>query len=98
VPGPRAQRSVADGLALGLLALLSTDGPQAPDGAYRGGLTAHQVRLVTEYLESRLSDAPDLRELAGIAGLSPSHFQRAFRASMGDPPHRWLTGRRVRRA
>ncbi len=36
--------------------------------------------------------------MARDAGLSPSHFHRAFRVSMGAPPHRWLTGRRVRRA
>ncbi|HEX4710094.1 AraC family transcriptional regulator [Phenylobacterium sp.] len=89
---------LGDSLALGLAALLSGPHPEPAASAYRGGLTARQVRIVTDYLESRLSESVDLVALAGVAGLSPSHFHRAFRASMGAPPHRWLTARRIRRA
>ena len=39
-----------------------------------------------------------LQELAGIAGLSTSHFGRAFKQSKGVTPHRYLTQRRVQRA
>jgi AraC-like DNA-binding protein len=89
---------LADSLSLGLLALLSDSRDEPQVSAYRGGLTARQMRLVTEHLESRLSQAADPAVLAGITGLSPSHFHRAFRASMGAPPHRWLLERRIRRA
>ena len=39
-----------------------------------------------------------METIAKEAGLSRSHFHRAFRASMGAPPHRWLIERRIRRA
>jgi AraC family transcriptional regulator len=89
---------LGDSLALGLTALLAGPGPAPAPSAYRGGLTARQVRIVTDYLDSRLPQSLDLAEVAGLAGLSPSHFHRAFRLTMGAPPHRWLTRRRIRRA
>jgi len=36
-----------------------------------------------------------MRELASVAGLSPSHFGRAFKASTGMTPHRWIVQRRI---
>jgi AraC-like DNA-binding protein len=89
---------LGDSLALGLVALLSSARPEPARSAYRGGLTARQVSVVTAYLESRLPESVDLADLARVAGLSPSHFHRAFRLTMGAPPHRWLTRRRIRRA
>jgi AraC family transcriptional regulator len=89
---------LGDGLALALSALLANVDHGQGERPHRAGLTARQVRRVTDYLDSHLSEAIGLPELARVAGLSPSHFHRAFRASMGAPPHRWLTGRRIRRA
>ena len=89
---------LGDSLALGLAALLSSPRPEPATSAYRGGLTARQVRVATDYLESRLPESVNLVDLAGLAGLSPSHFHRAFRLTMGAPPHRWLMRRRIRRA
>jgi len=89
---------LGDGLALSLAALLSSPRSEPATGAYRGGLTARQVRIATDYLESRLPESVNLVDLAGLAGLSPSHFHRAFRLTMGAPPHRWLMRRRIRRA
>ncbi len=86
---------LGDGIALGLAALLSNPRPEPARSAHRGGLTARQVRIVTDYLESRLPGAVDMVDLARIAGLSPSHFHRAFRLTMGAPPHRWLMRRRI---
>ena len=87
---------LGDSLALGLAALISKT--QRTSGARRGGLTAPQIRRVTDYLDGHLCEIVDLTELASVAGLSPSHFHRAFRQTMGAPPHRWLTSRRIRRA
>jgi AraC family transcriptional regulator len=36
-----------------------------------------------------------LKELASVAGLSPSHFGRAFKASTGLTPHRWIVQRKI---
>jgi AraC-like DNA-binding protein len=40
----------------------------------------------------------DVPALADIAHVSPAHFSRQFRATFGEPPHRYLQRRRVERA
>jgi AraC-like DNA-binding protein len=40
----------------------------------------------------------DVPGLARIAHVSPAHFSRQFRATFGEPPHRYLQRRRVERA
>lgn len=40
----------------------------------------------------------DVPALARIALVSPAHFSRQFRATFGEPPHRYLQRRRVERA
>jgi AraC-like DNA-binding protein len=42
--------------------------------------------------------ALDIATLAGIACVSEAHFIRTFRATFGEPPHRYLQRRRVERA
>jgi AraC family transcriptional regulator len=64
----------------------------------RGGLALWQRRRVEELLDARLDGTVRLAELAGECQLSVRHFTRAFRESMGQPPHRWLTARRLERA
>ncbi len=39
-----------------------------------------------------------IAELAELCRLSPFHFARAFRHSLGRPPHGYVTARRVERA
>lgn len=40
----------------------------------------------------------DIPSLAAVAGLSDKHFIRSFRATFGEPPHRYLQRRRIERA
>ena len=40
----------------------------------------------------------NIAALAGIALVSEAHFIRTFRATFGEPPHRYLQRRRVERA
>jgi transcriptional regulator GlxA family with amidase domain len=40
----------------------------------------------------------DVPALARLAGVSEAHFSRTFRATFGEPPHRYLQRRRVERA
>jgi AraC-like DNA-binding protein len=69
-----------------------------PASVPKGGLAPGALRRVTEYMQQRLSEQVCLSELADIAGLSESHFARAFRESVGEPPHRYLMLLRVRAA
>jgi AraC family transcriptional regulator len=64
----------------------------------RGGLAAWQQRVITTHIEEHLAEQISLAALAGLVGLSPYHFCRAFRQSFGTPPHRHHTGRRIERA
>ena len=63
-----------------------------------GGLAPWQVELASRLLLGDLGDNHPVSELANRCGLSRSHFAKAFKASMGIPPHRWLLRQRVHRA
>jgi len=53
---------------------------------------------VHDLVEDRLSDRLTLDDLAAVAGLSPYHFSRCFRASVGHAPYAFVTARRIDRA
>ena len=63
-----------------------------------GGLSLRRLRRVADYVESRLGERLTLAELAAHAALSPFHFARAFRATVGVTPHDYVTARRLERA
>ena len=60
----------------------------------KGGLAPWQLRQVTTYIEQHLAEPISLGTLARLARLSPYHFCRAFRQSLGLPPHRYHSRRR----
>jgi AraC-like DNA-binding protein len=66
--------------------------------ALRGGLPPGVLRRVREYIEAHLENKVSLQVLAGIAGLSMSHFAKAFKQSEGVAPHDYLVRRRLQRA
>jgi AraC family transcriptional regulator len=90
-------RLAVDGAVLTLLSELLTLA-ERPMLKERGGLAPWQVRWVIEHLDAHLADDIPLAQLAALVGLSASHFCTAFKASMGEPPHRYLTRLRVERA
>jgi AraC family transcriptional regulator len=61
-------------------------------------LAGRKLRNVLSYIEDNLDRNVSLEELAGVAGLSASHFKASFRRSMGTPVHQYLIRRRVERA
>jgi len=70
-------------------------GMHLPEQGRRGGLAPWQLRCATELMIARLGEDMSLSEPAGACGLSSGYFARAFRQSMGMPPHRWLLLQRV---
>jgi AraC family transcriptional regulator len=64
----------------------------------RGGLAPWQARRACERLESDLGGKLSLQQIAAEFDLSVSHFARAFRLSVGMPPHQWLLRQRVKTA
>ena len=79
--------------------IASTYGDLRPTSrSIAGGLAPWQERRATELLAANLSGDLPLVVLASECGLSASQFSRAFRRSMGMPPHRWLVRQRIEQA
>lgn len=64
----------------------------------RGRLDSKRLARVIDFMESHLEQALSLTDLAEVACLSPFHFARAFKETMGVPPHRYLSERRLAHA
>jgi AraC family transcriptional regulator len=62
-----------------------------------GGLASWQVELCRRVLNDLCEDH-SVAQIAALCGLSRSYFEKAFKASLGAPPHRWLVRQRVQRA
>lgn len=63
-----------------------------------GQLAPWQIRKVTNYVEATLDRTIRNDDLAALVRLTPSHFGRAFRNSVGEPPHEYVIRRRIERA
>ena len=63
-----------------------------------GGLTHLQLKQVIEYINSNLSQNLGLAELATIIRVSPPHFGRLFKKSMGVSPYQYVLKCRIQRA
>lgn len=57
-----------------------------------------KLSRVMDYLESNLSEDLSLDDLAQVAALSRYHFIRAFKATTGMTPHKFLLSRRMNKA
>jgi AraC family transcriptional regulator len=64
----------------------------------RRGLSAHQLRRVTGFIEEHLEGDLSIARLAAVAGTSASHFKTLFRRTVGAPVHEYVIQRRVERA
>lgn len=60
-----------------------------------GGLTTRQRDIVLTWIDDHLSQRVALAQLAQLVQLSPYHFCRAFKQSVGVPPQRYRGGRRM---
>jgi AraC family transcriptional regulator len=66
--------------------------------ATKAAMPGRTLKAVLGYIEDNLGRDLGLGEIAGVAGLSVSHFKTLFRKSLGLPPHQYLIRRRVERA
>jgi len=79
--------------------VMSTYG-EAPLRLPRPGprLAPWQEHRAKEYIRAHLSANCSLADIANECGLSASHFARAFKATVGQSPHRWVLERRIESA
>lgn len=61
----------------------------------RGGLSVKAWRDVQDYVRANLGAELSVDRLAQVAGLSPSHFLRAFRKTAGHAPHQYVLAARL---
>lgn len=66
--------------------------------AYKGGLTRANLNRIIELIDADLTAELSLAHLADHIGFSVPHFCRAFRQSVGCPPHTFIVRRRIERA
>jgi transcriptional regulator of acetoin/glycerol metabolism len=63
-----------------------------------GGLSPARTHRIYEYISSNLDRNISIEELAEMAGLSVHHFARAFKQTVGMPPHSYILQRRIEQA
>jgi AraC family transcriptional regulator len=61
----------------------------------RGGLAPWQLHRATDMLKANLDGQIALSQVAQECKLSVSHFVRAFKQTVGEPPYRWLLQQRI---
>ncbi|WFU91404.1 AraC family transcriptional regulator (plasmid) [Rhizobium sp. CC1099] len=59
---------------------------------------ADRIRRVVEYIADNIERDISIKELAGVACLSVFHFCRMFKATLGMPPHRFVSLQRLEKA
>src|SRR5271165_2639054 len=72
--------------------------PSAIALAPLNGLSSERLKRVQDYIEAHLDEDLSLTALADIACLSPYHFSRSFKESIGVGPQRYVIQRRLERA
>ncbi len=63
-----------------------------------GRLSRNALQQVLDFIEDQPASDLRLARLAEVASLSPYHFSRLFRETMGRPLHRYVLGRRLERS
>ncbi|HEY9606689.1 MAG TPA: AraC family transcriptional regulator [Allocoleopsis sp.] len=83
-------------LAIHLLRNYCTTQPKL--SSYRDGLSFLKLQQVKEYINEHLNQDIKLIELAAIVQMSPYHFLRLFKQSMGVTPHQYILQCRIEKA
>ena len=85
-----------DGLITAIVGRLATS--ERWDSGARCKLAPWQFSRVKSFMECHSHRRIELLELATLAGLSQSHFSRAFKETTGCAPYQWQLATRIERA
>jgi AraC family transcriptional regulator len=58
-------------------------------------LSQTAIRTLCDFIEEHLCRQLTLEDLAALAHLSPFHFARCFKATIGLAPHQYVIARRM---
>jgi AraC family transcriptional regulator len=62
------------------------------------GLALHKVKAVQSFVREHIAETIHIDELAAAVHMSPFHFARMFKQSVGQTPHRYVVLQRVETA
>ncbi len=85
---------LAKALAVRLLETASGRSPQ-PESRSEPRLSARQLRILTDFIESNLDQKLQLADLARVAEVGVTRLKTMFRNSTGLPVHQYVIRRRV---
>lgn len=69
---------------------------ESPPLIYATGEQNDSIKRVCDYINKNFSKNLSLKKMADVACLSPFHFQREFKKSIGITPHEYLSDFRIR--
>ena len=70
--------------------------PSLPEAGQ--ALAQTDCERLMDFIEENLGQSIRLEDLAVQIGYGPDHFARLFKRAFGEPPHRYVLGRRIERA
>lgn len=88
--------SLKTALAIHLLRNYCTTSPKP--SCYSHGLSQSLLTLVTDYINEHLDRDLKLSDISAIAHISPYHFSRLFKQSLGVTPHQYILRSRINKA
>ncbi|WP_181159951.1 AraC family transcriptional regulator [Sandaracinobacter neustonicus] len=97
-PGRLYMESLATALLCHTVQTHSSLAEQAASSQWKGGLPPRVWRETDEFIRENLASDMALSSLSQRAGLSYSHFLRAFRQTAGVSPHRYIMLQRAQLA
>jgi AraC family transcriptional regulator len=94
-----ADRNASRRYLLRASAILQACAPHEPENyraaRLKGGLAQWQLNRVVDYIEQHLAERITGQDLAGLIDVSIGQLFRAFKASIGVPPHQYVAARRL---
>lgn len=69
--------------------------PQSAHPPAARPIDERRMSRVLEFIDARLDQSFTVAELASVACMSHAHFARAFKATTGQPPHTFVSSRRL---
>ncbi|MGH7016667.1 MAG: helix-turn-helix domain-containing protein [Caulobacteraceae bacterium] len=95
-----AGRLLVESLGLSLSAYLVHRFPEAPLGAKSLGplgkpIDHQRMTRVLEFIDARIDQPFTVADLATVACMSPAHFARSFKTTVGRSPHQFVSRMRL---
>lgn len=96
-PSQPSSRLLEEGLFLAIIGQLLTlaDGAQAQKTARSGRLPASVMREIDNLIAETCCDRIQMSDLAGLAKMPATTFNRRFKATTGHSPHQYVMNRRL---